>query len=73
MNEETALNPYYILSTEIDGTEFYYAEDASGKAFLTEKKNEAWLGDGTEKFILYCSSIKTSQSFRSNLCNTVMK
>lgn len=50
MNEETALNPYYILSTEIDGTEFYYAEDASGKAFLTEKKDEAWLGDGTEKF-----------------------
>ncbi|MGM9659070.1 MAG: hypothetical protein ACI3WQ_00555, partial [Faecousia sp.] len=50
MNEETALNPYYMLSTEIAGTKYYYAEDASGKASLTEKKEEAWLGDGTEKY-----------------------
>lgn len=50
LTEESALNPYYTLSTEVDGTEYFYAEDDSGKGYLTENEDEAWQGDGTEKF-----------------------
>lgn len=50
MTMENAANPYYTLSTSIDGKKYYYAEDASGNGYLTTDKDEAWLGDGTEKF-----------------------
>jgi len=36
MNEETSLNKYYTLSTEIDGETYYYAEDAQGKGYLSK-------------------------------------
>ena len=49
LTEESALAPMYTLSTEVDGKKLYYAENASG-GYLTENKDEAWQGDGTEKF-----------------------
>ena len=49
LSEESALAPMYTLSTEIDGKKLYYAENTSG-GYLTENKDEAWQGDGTEKF-----------------------
>ncbi len=49
LTEESALAPMYTLSTEVEGKKLYYAENASG-GYLTENKDEAWQGDGTEKF-----------------------
>lgn len=40
----------YTLSTTIDNTMKYYAEDASGKGYLVDSKDEAWVGDITEYF-----------------------
>lgn len=52
MNAQTALNPGYTLSTKVDGEKLYYAEDASGNAYLTKDKDAAWQGDGTELYNL---------------------
>lgn len=65
MTLENAVNTEYTLSTEIDGTTYYYAEDENGEGYLVEAvqvpnawgfgttagaPDEAWKGDGTEKY-----------------------
>lgn len=60
---DNAANTGYTLSTEVDGTTYYYAEDESGNAYLSEgvvtespfgssvsAPEDAWEGDATEKY-----------------------
>lgn len=50
MTKENATNTAYTLSTSVDGVTHYYAEDASGKAYLTKEASEAWVGDCAEYY-----------------------
>lgn len=51
MTTENAIgDTSYTLTATIDNTLKYYAEDASGKAYLTTDKEKAWVGDITEYY-----------------------
>lgn len=63
MTLDNAANTEYTLSTDIDGTTYYYAEDEDGNAYLSPEvvedgewgetasaPDDAWTGDATEKY-----------------------
>lgn len=50
MTMDNATNTEYTLSTAIDDVTYYYAEDASGNAYLTTESTEAWVGDCAEYY-----------------------
>lgn len=51
MTEENAIgDTSYTLTASIDGALQYYAEDSTGKGFLTPDKEKAWVGDITEYY-----------------------
>ena len=81
MTLNNAANIYYTLSTIIDGTTYYYAEDENGNGYLSmgiEQANawgfksigapeDAWKGDGTEKYhIAVCNNVVFVESRLDN-------